>query len=107
MKNSSPKPPRHLSPEAKVLWRIALDLYDLDEVARSVLAVGLEAHDRMRQAQALLKRDGLIVVDRFNQQKPNPAAIIERDSRTSYVKCLHMLGLDLEPLQGPGRPAGK
>ena len=103
----TPTPPKHLSTEARALWRAITADYDLDAAALAILGGALEAFDRMREAQGLLKADGLVVVDRFNQQKPHPAVSIERDSRQAVLRGLTALGLDLEPIHdGPGRPAG-
>ena len=57
---------------------------------------------RMRGAQALIKRHGLMV-----KSRANPAVMIERDSRLAMLRALRQLNLDLEPLRdGPGRPPG-
>jgi hypothetical protein len=59
------------------------------------------------KARRLLDRDGLVVSDRFGQQKPHPAAAIERDSKQTLLRNLRALNLDLEPLHDrPGRPGG-
>jgi P27 family predicted phage terminase small subunit len=106
MKNSGPDAPKHLSREAKALWRNINADYELDAASQVILEGSLEAFDRMRQAQEAIKTHGITVLDRFSQQKQAPATLVERDSRTALLRGLKALGLDLEPLQaGPGRPA--
>ena len=108
MKNSVQKPPRGLSREAKSWWRKLIAEYTIeDEAGLLVLATALEAFDRMRQAQAALDKDGLVVTDRFGQPKAHPLTTVERDSRSQMLASLKMLNLDVEPLRdGPGRPSG-
>lgn len=103
------KAPKNLSREAKTLWRKIQDEYAItDEAGLLILATGLEAFDRMRQAQDILKAEGMTTLDRFSQPRPHPAATIERDSRAAMLAALKQLNLDLEPLRdGPGRPAGR
>lgn len=98
-------PPEVLSAEAADWWRRIIAEFDLDDAGLLILRSGLEALDRMREAQALIAKHGLVAPDRFGQLKPNPAATIERDSRMAMFGALKRLNLDLEPLQdGPGRP---
>ncbi len=111
MKNSVPKlpkPPKTLSREAAALWRGLISEYGIaDEGGLLLLGTALEAFTRMRQAQAALDKDGLVIQDRFDQFKAHPATIIERDSRAQMLTALRHLNLDLEPLRGaPGRPGG-
>lgn len=101
MKNSRPKPPTALSREAKRWWRELVDQYDLDDVAAElILQTALEAFDRMRRAQTIVKRDGEVVSDRFGQLRAHPGVIIERDARSAMMAALRQLNLDLEPLRG-------
>jgi P27 family predicted phage terminase small subunit len=101
--------PKNLSAEARKLWRSLCDEYGVDDAAGlAILAAGLEAHDRMREAQRAIKRDGATFRDRFNQLQAHPAVRIERDSRAAWLSALRQLNFDLEPLQGRvGRPNGR
>jgi len=104
-----PKPPRHLSPSARLLWRGLVEEYALDDVAAlAILTAGLEAFDRAAAAKALLDADGPVVTDRWGQKKTHPAASVERDNRAAWMSALKQLNLDVEPLRdGPGRPGGR
>jgi P27 family predicted phage terminase small subunit len=104
-KHTYPKPPARLSAEAKAVWADLHRGWDIDDAGRLVLGCGLEALDRMRQAQADIKKHGVMFTDMFGQLRTNPATITERDSRSSWLAALKQLGLDLEPLHDrPGRP---
>ena len=101
--------PKHLSVEARTLWRRLTDEYDIaDQAGGLLLATALESFDRMRQAQALIDKHGAVTLDRFQQLRPNPATTIERDSRAAMLAALKALNLDLEPLRdAAGRPPGR
>jgi P27 family predicted phage terminase small subunit len=103
-----PKPPKQLSKEAKAWWRKIVASWELDDAALLLLESTLEQFDTMRKAQELITTQGLTYVDRFNQIKPNPATVIERDAKQGLLRGIRALGLDLEPLNsGPGRPPGR
>jgi len=107
MKSSKAPPPRHLSVKAKAWWRRLVNEWVLDDAGLLILQAGLEALDRMIEAQAILKVDGSITEDRFGQKKQHPATLVERDSRSAMLAALKQLHLDLEPAGGLGRPPGK
>jgi P27 family predicted phage terminase small subunit len=96
MKKPDPNaPPKGLSVEAGAVWRRVLADYNLDDAAgRAILATGLEAFDRMRAAQAEIRKHGVVVENRFGELKPNPAVGIERDSRTGMLSSFRLLRLD-------------
>lgn len=101
--------PKNLSAEARKLWRSLCEEYGVDDAAGlAILAAGLEAHDRMRGAQAAIKKDGATFRDRFSQLQSHPAIRIEAASRAAWLAALKQLNFDLEPLQGRvGRPGGR
>jgi P27 family predicted phage terminase small subunit len=103
-----PKPPKKLSREAKQWWSKIVGTWDLDDPGLMLLESVLEAFDRMRDAQAMLEKDGAVVKDRFGQLKAHPATLIERDAKGTLLRTLRALNLDLEPLNDkPGRPSGR
>ena len=55
---------------------------------------GLAALDRVREAQAILKREGIVVKDRFGQARTHPAVAIERDARGAMLRAIRACGLD-------------
>ncbi len=87
--------PRHLSEEARGIWRSVLADYQLEKRHEAVLVTALEAFDRMREAQEAVKRDGAYTEGRFGL-KAHPALAVERDSRTAFLRAQRELGLDLE-----------
>lgn len=105
----TPRIPRHLSSEARKLWRTLTAEYDIADVGGlAILKTGLEAFDRATGAREAIDRDGLTMPDRFGVQKPHPLLAAERDARAQWLAALKQLNLDLEPLRDrPGRPAGR
>ena len=72
-----------------------------------MLTAAGEAYDRMKQAQAVIKKAGMTVVDRHGQLKAHPCCLIEQANRAQLLTAIKSLGLDIEPLQPrAGRPAG-
>jgi P27 family predicted phage terminase small subunit len=108
MKKSRTTPsPSHLTPEARAWYRELTAEYGIaDPAGRLLLQTSCEAFDRMREAQALLERDGAVLPDRWGQMKPHPAVAVERDARAALLAGLRALNLDVEPVGRVGRPAG-
>lgn len=102
-------PPRGLSREARRFWRAVVEEYAVDDVAGiRVLTTACEAFDRMRAAQARIRRDGQMMRDRFGQWKRHPLIDVERDARAGMLAALKGLNLDLEPIRDRiGRPPGR
>ncbi|MDA8124031.1 MAG: hypothetical protein M0009_02420 [Deltaproteobacteria bacterium] len=106
---STPKAPKHLSSEAKKIWKEILAEYSIDDAAGlRILRVALESFDRAQAARVAIDRDGLTVIDKAGQVKSHPLLPIERDSRAAFLSGLKGLNLDILPPQNrPGRPNGK
>lgn len=102
-----PPTPKGLSKEAAAWWREFNEMYELEGPALLLLENALTAFDRMREAQAVLRKEGITIIDRFKQVRQHPCTLIERDAKATMLRQIQALGLDLEPVQdGPGRPAG-
>jgi len=104
---TGPKAPKALSREAKRWWRKICSGWQLDDAAYLVLESGLECFDRMREAQAILGKEGITSTDRFGQAKVHPAVLVERDAKAGLLRALRAMNLQIEPLNDvAGRPAG-
>jgi P27 family predicted phage terminase small subunit len=101
--------PKHLSKEAKKIWRALIFEYNIEDIAGlKILRVALEAFDRAQSAREKIDLEGMTIKDRFLALKPHPLIACERDSRAAFLSGLKALNLDLEPLRdGPGRPGGR
>src|SRR3989442_15037725 len=96
---TSPRPPAGLSTEARRLWRDVTAGWAIDAPALRTLAVACAALTTHGKAQAILRREGPMIVDRFQQQKMHPMAAVARDSAASYLNAMRALNLDLEPIR--------
>lgn len=103
MKKSTTKAPESLSTEAKRWWRLIVEEYVVEDSAgRLLLENALTAFDEMRVAQAIVAKDGPVIVDRFGGKKQHPATLVVRDARNLMLRSLKALNLDVSP----GSPLG-
>ena len=94
---TTPKAAAALSPEARAVWARLAAEYELgDAGAVEVLTAGLYAFDTMRQAEGMLRADGLCTLDRYGTPKAHPAADIAHRARGQWLGALRMLGLHSE-----------
>jgi P27 family predicted phage terminase small subunit len=91
-----PKPPRELSRESRALWRVVVAEYNLESHHLALLRLALEALDRASKAQAILEREGLMLLDRFDQPKAHPMVAVRRDAEISTARLWRELQLDAE-----------
>jgi P27 family predicted phage terminase small subunit len=87
-----------LSKEAQAWFDTLQNNYSItDEAGLLLLQSGIEAFDRMRQAQRLIKKHGVLVKDsRWDQLKQNPAVALEISSRGQLLACLKALNMDMD-----------
>lgn len=109
MKNTvTTAPPKGLSSAAVAWWKRLHREFDLDDEAASfLLESALRSFDRMTQAAELVEKHGIVIADKYNQLKSNPATTVERDSRAAMHSAFKALNLDVLPPQKPGRPGGR
>jgi hypothetical protein len=102
MNESNSKPKATLSPEAQRLQRKIQKQWKIrDEPGISILWTAMRCWDQIHQAEEILQRDGLIVKDRFGQDRVHPAAQVLKESRAHFLQSVKALNLDLETLEKP------
>lgn len=101
------KPPKHLSREAKAIWRQVVQGWEMDEGGLFILRQALEAFDRLNQARELIDREGIVVTDPSGRKRAHPALMVEKESRLALLRAWRQLGLDVEPPLPVGRPPGR
>ena len=98
--------PRHLSTPSRKWWESVVNTYALEPHHLRLLTHAAESWDRAQEARKMVDSEGIVVLDRFGQQKPHPAVAIERDSRLMFAKLLRELALDVDaPGEGARPPA--
>ena len=101
------KPPKGLSPEARKWWRLVTSDWALDESQLLVLETALESLDRVRQAQAQVAQDGLVLKnEKTGAVVGHPSLRLEKDAKNQMLRAWKQLNLDVEPPGSIGRPPG-
>lgn len=95
-KRQKPTAPDHLRPTTAEWFTGVLDDFELDAHHIRLLTLAAEAWDRCQAAREIVDAEGLIVLDRFGQQKQHPAIAIERDARVGFCRVLRELALDID-----------
>jgi P27 family predicted phage terminase small subunit len=89
-----------LSAESRLLHARLKKEWNIRDGAGGITLLTLcQCVDRLREAQQLLKRDGIVTMDRWGQIKSHPACTVEREARAGLFQALKALGLDLESLE--------
>jgi len=96
------KAPGHLSAEARRWWDRITAGWSLDDAGLLILQAALEAFDRLRQAQAVVAEDGVVVEDPSGRKRAHPALSIEKESRLALLRAWKQLNLE----QAPAPPVG-
>jgi phage terminase small subunit len=106
----APRAPKELSKEAQRIWRGIVSTYEMEDEPSLLflLRQALEAFDRMREAQALVGKIGVVIVNPTTKVvRLNPAVGAERDARMAMLKFWKAMNLDVEPPGPIGRPPGR
>jgi P27 family predicted phage terminase small subunit len=94
------QPPSHLNQRAKRLWRKISEAYQLGPDHKELLLRLTEAVTRLDSVRETVDSDGLVVRDRFGQDRAHPLAQIEVQTRTQIARLLDQLGLDEDARDG-------
>jgi phage terminase small subunit len=103
-----PAAPRGLRPAGRKLWRQINAEYEFGPGELELVEVACRALERLREAEDLLDRDGIVVAARYGT-KAHPAVVIARDAGQTLARSLRQLGIKLEdelvkvPRRGGGR----
>jgi P27 family predicted phage terminase small subunit len=99
-----PKAPPHLKAATRRWWGEVTSSYELEPHHLKLLQVAAEAWDRLQEAREVLRKDGIVVADRYGSPKNHPALSTERDSRIGFVRAVRELDLEGEQLPDPRQP---
>ena len=101
------KIPAHLTPASKKWFKSIVTDFDLESFDIRRLTTACETWDLSQKAAEQVEKEGLTVLDRFNQPKPHPLLTTIRDQRALFLKAVKDLGLDVEAPGPIGRPSGR
>jgi hypothetical protein len=91
------KPPTHLRAATKRWFIQVTECFELEPHHLKLLALAAESWDRCCQARAIIDREGLTYLDRFEAPRARPEISIERDNRVAFVRIIRELDLDVAP----------
>ena len=79
--------------------------YEFDERHIRILNLAGECWDRLDAIREVLKVEGYMLKDRFEQSRPHPLLAEERAQKKLFIQLIRELGLDLEELEIPRTPS--
>lgn len=103
------RPPGHLSPAAKKLWKEFMTEYDLTDTAGlTLLNLLTTAWDESEKLAEQVRREGPTIINPASgAQHAHPALQQLKESRAVVLRCIRALNLDVEPNGPIGRPGGR
>ena len=93
----SDKAPKHLSREAKRIWRQLNATWQFETDSLLVLRIGLEAFDRLQDARRILDEDGLTISMGKGEGArilKHPALEVEKNARSGFLQAMRLLGIE-------------
>jgi P27 family predicted phage terminase small subunit len=101
------QPPRPLGAHGKALWRNVQAEYSITDVGGiELLAHVCAALDRAEALREQIEADGEVLRTARGQIRDHPGLKHELAARSFVCRTLQRLGLNIEPVKSPGRPAG-
>ena len=99
--------PKHLKKATRKWFESVMSHYELEEHHIRLLTLACEAWERAQEARVMLKKRGMVYIDRFNAPKARPEVAIERDASILFARLVRELELDFETSAGMRPPASK
>ena len=102
----TPAPPRTLGPPGLALWnRVQAEYRITDSGGTEILCLAAQALDRAELLSAAIAEDGQTIRTRTGVRS-HPGLRDELANRALCARLLSKLGINVEPVKPPGRPAG-
>ena len=96
-----PPAPRHLSKEARAMWRQITDVWAMDPAGEALLRGALEFWDTYQAARAELAAVGLTFTNaNTGNISPHPLVKTAKDAFHAFRLTIKQLGLELEDVHG-------
>lgn len=90
--------------EAQNIYKKITSGWDLDASGLILLETALRAFIRMREAERMLDKEGLIIRSTGGLFRKHPASEIVKNERAGFLAAWKALNLDVEPPGPIGRP---
>lgn len=101
------RPPGSISKQSQKLWTELYSNYDnWDEASVRLLNELCKINDIIMDCEKKIKKEGLLLEDRFNQKVAHPLLRVLKENRTQFLRFSKELGLldNAEEKNRPGRP---
>src|SRR5258705_13310070 len=95
-------PPSHLQAKTKEWWKLIAHEFQLEKYQYAVLQSAAESWDTYQYARTELTKHGLTFTDNKGMVRARPEAAIARDARTSFLRALRELRLNVDPPMSVG-----
>jgi len=97
---------RKLGKHGQALWKSINDEYEIDDAGgiETLMQVCLMV-DRVEGIAAQIRRDGLMIKTK-SAMREHPLLKVELGGRAFITRNLARLGINIEAVRSPGRPAG-
>jgi phage terminase small subunit len=94
---------------ANKLRKTLLAEFEITDIAGlEILERAIESFCRMREAQEIVSKEGLTIINRFGEKKEHPSLNTERKALAQFLLAIKQLNLDvLPPNHKIGRPGGR
>jgi hypothetical protein len=103
---SGPRLPRQLGQHGSALWHQIQGQYGIADAGGVELLTQIcEATDRLQGLSAAIARDGATVYSRAGVPRTHPSVKDETALRCFITRTVERLGLNVEAIKAPGRPA--
>lgn len=99
--------PKSLKKAGNQFWKTVMAEFVLEsghDLTR--LEMACSCLDTIAESETIVEKEGLFVLDRFEQQKEHPGLKTIRDNKVIFCRIIRELGLDLEP-PSDSRPRGR
>lgn len=105
-KPQKPKPPEHLSGNARTWWAAMIEEFDFadDPAGLAMLTSAAVQLQRLNAYGEAIRRKGVIITDRFGMPKENPACVGERAAGNLFRLLCRELGIDPDNGEAPRAP---
>ena len=91
---NSDRPPDHLCPEAKQMWKEFNAEIELPVDSLLNLRVAFENFCIAQEARQILKKEGFVIVSKNGMQRKHPCCEILKSATGQYLAAMRLLGLD-------------
>src|SRR5512135_1120762 len=83
-----------ISAEARDMARGICKEWKFTNQERVLFRQALENFDQMREAQRLIKADGLVLEDKMGRKYLHPACVVEKVAKNNFMRLIRAIGFE-------------